>query len=307
MSSAASGILLIDKPEGPTSHDVVASVRRKLGTRKVGHAGTLDPDASGLLILCVGEATRLLEYLTAKDKRYVGTIAFGIGTDTHDAAGRVTVTADVSHLTDELVQDAVRQFVGTTAQTVPEYSAVHIDGQRAYELARAGKAVDMPQRQIQISRFDVGALRREGDVGIAAFDVICSKGTYIRALCRDLGAAVDVPAHMKELRRIAIGSVNICDAVDLETFVHSDQPHAYIREPLRFFEDFPRIEATLEMVERIANGQSVEVPPETIPSDIGQDGVAMLVYDKAVAAIVEVADERSSRVMRPKKVFWKRG
>lgn len=305
MSSSTSGVLLVDKPEGPTSHDVVARVRRKLGIRKVGHAGTLDPAASGLLILCVGDATRLLEYLTSQSKRYAGTMVFGIGTDTHDATGQVTVSKDASRLRDANVQTAREAMIGSIVQTVPEYSAVHIDGARAYELARAGQSVEMPQREIFVSRFDVGPLAYENDVAVASFDVICSKGTYIRALCRDLGAAVGIPAHMKTLCRTEVGRATLAEAVDLATFLESDTPHTYLRDPLPYFDEFVQLDVSIDVIERISQGQRVRLEQRELVEEANAGDVVMLLYAGGLAAVVDVVDDVGT--LQPKKVFWKRG
>lgn len=299
------GVLLVDKPMGPTSHDVVAQIRRKLHTRQVGHAGTLDPAASGLLLVCVNEATRILEYLTATDKSYTGDIVFGIATDTEDATGRVLATAPAVDLTDERVQSALPAFIGTTSQTVPAYSAVHIDGVRAYELARAGKSVEMPSRDVCISSLSVGPLRRDGDVASATFEVSCSKGTYIRALCRDIGAAVGVPAHMGTLRRTAIGQAKLDLAVSLDDLMESDHPTQYLLPMLPFLQAYPTMSVSRSTLERLANGQRI---PAQCQADepLATGDMVFVVYDGAMVAVAQLIGEGPHLELQPKKVFWKR-
>ena len=175
-----------------TSHDVVARVRRALGTRKVGHAGTLDPMATGLLVLGVDSATRLLTYLVGLDKEYAATIRLGVGTDTDDAEGTATATVDASRVGREAIDDGIRALTGAISQIPSAYSAVKVDGRRSYHRARSGEEVVLAPRDVTISRFEVLDERR--DHGVVDLDVViaCSSGTYIRALARDLGAALGV-------------------------------------------------------------------------------------------------------------------
>ncbi|GMA59066.1 tRNA pseudouridine synthase B [Alicyclobacillus sacchari] len=304
MNGDASGVLLVDKPVGPTSHDVVGKVRRKLGTRKVGHAGTLDPGASGLLIICVGAATRLLEYFTGVDKSYTGTVVFGIGTDTDDATGTVTRQDSAAHLTFADVRGAAEAFIGSTMQTVPAYSAVHIDGVRAYELARKGETMVLPEREIRISQFELADFRNEGECCSASFSVTCSKGTYVRALCRDLGERLGVPAHMASLRRTAIGSARLADAVALEAWLASEHPETCLRDPLLYLNGYPIWHPPAGVLSRLANGQTVRCADNLLGVETGQ--VVMIVHAGAIAAVGEVQSIEPT-LIRPKKVFWKRG
>ncbi|HKT55649.1 MAG TPA: tRNA pseudouridine(55) synthase TruB [Microbacterium sp.] len=200
-----SGILLVDKPGGMTSHDVVARARRALNTKKIGHAGTLDPMATGLLILGVGPATRLLTYLVGLGKTYEATIRLGVATDSDDADGEITATTDASHVTDAQVDSGIARLTGPISQVPSTVSAIKVDGRRAYDLARAGEDVQLKARDVVISRFEVRA-RRPGD-GVIDLDVVvdCSSGTYIRALARDLGAGLGVGGHLTALRRTRIG------------------------------------------------------------------------------------------------------
>ncbi|MFT4220761.1 MAG: tRNA pseudouridine(55) synthase TruB [Microbacterium sp.] len=243
---AASGILLVDKPGGVTSHDVVARARRALGTRKIGHAGTLDPMATGLLVLGVEGATRLLTYFVGLDKTYEATIRLGVATTTDDADGEETERADAAALaavTPQRVAAGVAALTGRIRQVPSTVSAIKVDGRRAYDRARAGEEVVLKAREVTVSRFDVvaqrpstlrqaqggaghaqggaghaqgGAGHAQGGAGAGGLDldvvVDCSSGTYIRALARDLGAALGVGGHLTALRRTRVGPLRVEDA-----------------------------------------------------------------------------------------------
>ena len=209
---AAPGILLVDKPGGITSHDVVARARRALGTRKIGHAGTLDPMATGLLVLGVESATRLLTFIVGLGKTYEATIRLGVATDTDDADGEVISTMDAAALASSAIHRGIEALTGPISQVPSTYSAIKVDGRRAYDLARAGEDVQLKAREVIVSRFEVLAERR--DAGIVDLDVVvdCSSGTYIRSLARDLGAALGVGGHLTALRRTCIGPFSLDDA-----------------------------------------------------------------------------------------------
>lgn len=215
-----SGILLVDKPGGITSHDVVSRARKALNTRKVGHAGTLDPMATGLLVLGVGGATRLLTYLVGLDKTYHATIRLGAATDTDDAEGDTIESADAATLAaleSGAIAAAVAPLTGQIWQVPSTVSAIKVGGKRAYSLARAGESVELASRQVEVSRFDVMAERRDV-AGAIDLDVIvdCSSGTYIRALARDLGRALGVGGHLTALRRTRIGPFDVQDAAPVD-------------------------------------------------------------------------------------------
>lgn len=217
--AAATGVLLVDKPGGLTSHDVVSRSRRALNTRKVGHAGTLDPMATGLLVLGVGAATRLLTYVVGLDKTYETTILLGASTDTDDADGTVVSRADAPTLagvTDEQIRAGIADLTGDIEQVPSTVSAIKVAGRRAYDLARAGEDVVLASRAVTVSRFEVLAVRRAAEAIELDAVVDCSSGTYIRALARDLGTALGVGGHLTALRRTRIGSFDVSRAVDLE-------------------------------------------------------------------------------------------
>ncbi|NEM90410.1 tRNA pseudouridine(55) synthase TruB [Galbitalea soli] len=211
-----SGILLVDKPTGMTSHDVVSRVRRLAGTRKVGHAGTLDPLATGLLVLGIDSATRLLTYLVGLDKRYEATIRLGQATTTDDVEGEpLGSPADTVAVSEESIRTAIEALTGGIEQVPSSVSAIKVAGRRAYDLVREGEEVALPARRVTVSRFDVMATRRADGLEL---DVVveCSSGTYIRALARDLGAALGVGGHLTALRRTRVGPFTVSDAGGLD-------------------------------------------------------------------------------------------
>lgn len=235
------GILLVDKPAGLTSHDVVARVRRAFGTRKVGHAGTLDPMATGLLVVGVEGATRLLTYIVGADKTYHATIRLGQTTDTDDADGEIGMRAseaDWEAVTPERIADGVRALTGRISQVPSSVSAIKVDGRRAYDLVRAGEEVVLAARDVTVSRFEVVA-RRQGD-GVLDLDVVvdCSSGTYIRSLARDLGADLSVGGHLTALRRTRVGDFDVVDAVEIDD-LEGAQPLAPAAAAIRVLDPLP--------------------------------------------------------------------
>ena len=207
------GIAVIDKEADWTSHDVVAKARGVLATRKVGHSGTLDPDATGVLVLGVGRATRLLRFLTLLPKSYVGRVVLGSETTSLDASGEVTAVHDMSAVTVDQVVRAARRFVGDIQQVPPMVSAVKVDGRRLYEIAREGGEVERRARPVSVARFDISPADEPG-----VYDAVveCSSGTYVRTLAADLGTALGGGAHLRDLRRTAVGSFTISDAHPVE-------------------------------------------------------------------------------------------
>lgn len=216
-AAAPNGVLLVDKQGGMTSHDVVARARRALNTRKIGHAGTLDPMATGLLILGVGPATRLLTYIVGLDKTYEATIRLGASTDSDDADGVETARADAAALaavTEDRIAVGIAALTGELSQVPSTVSAIKVDGKRAYDLARAGEQVELKARAVTVSRFDLVGSPRIGAGGVIDIDVVvdCTSGTYIRALARDLGGALGVGGHLTALRRTRIGPFSVVGA-----------------------------------------------------------------------------------------------
>lgn len=213
--TAPDGLVIIDKPAGMTSHDVVARMRRVCGTRAVGHAGTLDPMATGVLVIGIERATKLLGHLTLSSKSYDATVRLGVATNTEDAEGEVTTVTPAGHLTEDAIRSALETFRGDILQVPSAVSAIKVDGVRSYKRARAGEAVELPARPVTISRLELLDVRPGGDVVDVDLSLTCSAGTYVRALARDLGAALGVGAHLTALRRTAAGRFTLADASPL--------------------------------------------------------------------------------------------
>lgn len=211
-----SGLVVVDKPAGWTSHDVVGRMRRLAGTRKVGHSGTLDPMATGVLVLGINRATRLLGHLTLADKEYVATIRLGQSTITDDAEGDVTESIAASHLDEDVVRAALPPLTGDIEQVPSSVSAIKVDGVRSYARVRSGEEVALKARPVTVSVFEVEGSRHDGECFDVDVRVVCSSGTYIRALARDLGAALGVGGHLTALRRTRVGGFGIDQASTLE-------------------------------------------------------------------------------------------
>jgi tRNA pseudouridine55 synthase len=250
MDGALDGCLVVDKPAGWTSHDVVARIRRLLGTKRVGHAGTLDPDATGVLVIGVGRATRLLRFATMLRKTYVGEVVLGVATSTLDASGEVTARADMSHVTADEVRMAALSLTGRLEQVPPMVSAVKIGGRRLHELAREGVEVERPPRPVEVFRFDVF------DTGVeSVYQVLveCSSGTYVRVLAADLGERLGGVAHLRTLRRVAVGSFRDVDAIALD-----DVSVSSLLPCLQLVRDMSAAEISGAELEDIRHGRSVE-------------------------------------------------
>lgn len=283
--SGAAGCLVIDKPTGCTSHDVVDSVRRALGTRKVGHAGTLDPDATGVLVLGVGPATKLLQFVTGVDKTYVGEVVFGTETSTLDAAGDVVATYDMS-LELAAVQEAAQSFVGDILQVPPMVSAVKVDGKRLHELAREGKEIEREPRPVVVHRYDVAATE---DPLVYTADVSCGSGTYVRSLAADLGTALGGGAHLRALRRTSVGPFTLDDATPLDAF--EENPEAALAPVGSMLRHLPQLDVDETVATQVRHGRSL--------GPGGGQGQFAIVHNGHVLAVYEARDGE----MRPVKVL----
>lgn len=240
----------MDKPAGMTSHDVVARIRREFGTRKVGHAGTLDPMATGVLILGIERGTKFLAHMVAATKAYDATIRLGASTTTDDFEGEVINQTSAEHITDEQALAEIKKLTGDIMQKPAKVSAIKIDGKRAYQRVRDGEEVDIPARPVTVSRFDVNASRTEP----RKFDVTveCSSGTYIRSLARDLGDSLGVGGHLTALRRTAVGPFLLADASPIDNLQLSlTLDEALVR-------CYPRLDVTEEEAAKLAMGQWLE-------------------------------------------------
>jgi tRNA pseudouridine55 synthase len=269
------GVLPVDKPDGPSSHDVVAAARRALGLRRIGHTGTLDPFASGLLLLCLGPATRLAEYITGLDKTYRATARLGVATDTLDRTGAVvSENGDWEALSESRIRAAFEGQAGTRLQTPPAYSAKKIGGRKAYELARAGEAVTPDPVEVTIHSLEVTAM----DGPEIRFEMRASSGTYVRAVARDAGEALGVGAHLTTLRRTAIGD--------------PDAVARALLPPREAVGHLPAVAVDADQRRRIGHGQRLS-------ADGGPTGVVALVHGEELVAMAE----SDGRTIRPRKVF----
>ncbi len=255
--SPVDGLAVIDKPAGCTSHDVVARCRRIFGQRKVGHAGTLDPDATGLLLVGLGQATRLLRWLTGLPKRYSGEVVLGQATNTLDASGDVTGTWDMRAVTLDAARAAAARLTGEVTQVPPMFSAVKVGGRRLHELARAGVEVDRSARQVHIKRFDVTLVGAEEPGPVLAIDVECSSGTYVRTLAADLGTALGGGAYLRHLRRTAVGDFTLQDAVTLEDLEGRAGTSGAVLAPVEALRGMSRAMVDEAVATRVRYGQVI--------------------------------------------------
>jgi tRNA pseudouridine55 synthase len=253
------GFLVVDKEPGMTSHDVVAIARRALGTRKVGHAGTLDPMATGVLVLGFNNGTRLLQYITDGDKSYQATVVLGAATVTDDVEGEVISTADTTAITDSQIHDELVKMRGTIMQRPSSVSAVKIDGERAYDRVRSGEEVVLPSRLVTISQLDVLAIRRlENGIEID-IEVTCSAGTFIRAIARDCGDALGVGGHLNSLRRSRVAGFGLDGAVSLEQLKGGDFSTLNLADVARA--TFPVREIQLDEKHELSFGRTLVANP----------------------------------------------
>ncbi len=278
------GLAVVDKPAGVTSHDVVGMLRRRFGERQVGHAGTLDPDATGVLLVGVGKATRLLRFLTDLGKTYTAEIVFGTTTDSLDSTGVVTATFDMSHLTEAQVVAAVAEhFVGPILQVPPMVSAVKIDGKRLHELAREGIEVERPPRPVTVYSFTIAAT---ADPLVYTAEVRCSKGTYIRTLADDLGRVCGGGAHLRNLRRTAVGGFTVEQAASPDTVELVSLPTAV--------RDYTQVTVSAEAAALVGNGRVLSRTDVGFEGDgpwavIGPDGSLLAMYEAVSAEVAKPA------------------
>ncbi|MBQ1069007.1 tRNA pseudouridine(55) synthase TruB [Micromonospora chalcea] len=280
------GLIVVDKPGGMTSHDVVARIRRLARTRRVGHGGTLDPMATGVLVIGVGRATRLLTYVIGAGKSYAATIRLGQATVTDDAEGEVVATTPAGAVTDDGVRAALAALTGEIDQVPSAVSAIKINGQRAYKRVRDGETVELPARRVTVSRLDVRDIRRDvPDVVDVDVEVTCSSGTYIRALARDAGAALGVGGHLTALRRTAVGGFTLAEAATLDQL--EQRAPDVVNLPLdaaaaRFF---PRRDATADETRVLSHGGPLTPAGITGP---------YAVFDPA-GGLIAIVSERDGR------------
>lgn len=286
------GLVVVDKPAGMTSHDVVGRCRRIFGTRRVGHAGTLDPMATGVLVIGIERATKILGLVTETSKSYAATIRLGQTTSTEDAEGEVTQQVSAQHVTDGAIEAAIARLRGEIAQVPSAVSAIKVDGQRAYRLAREGRTVELAARPVRIDRFEVRAVRRHDHLVDVDVEVDCSSGTYIRALARDVGATLAVGGHLTALRRTRVGRFDVQQARSLEDL--TERPGLSLTLDDACLLLFPHRQLSDAEADAVANGRALT------PS--GADGVyAAHTADGRVFALLrdEGATTKSVVVIRP--------
>lgn len=295
VKNAISGVLVVDKPVGMTSHDVVQFIRNGTRIRRAGHTGTLDPRASGVLVILIGPAVRLSEYVSASDKRYQAVMQLGASTDTYDADGRVTESRPAEDISEEQFEDALQNFVGEIEQVPPPYSAVKVQGRKAYEMAREGEEVELAPRKIKVYSLEL----LEWAPPEAVIDVYCSSGTYVRSLAHDLGEALGCGAHLIGLRRTKSGRFTLRDAVPLRKLRDAFEEgnwYQYLIPAAEALSDWPAVELSGEEVDAVRHGH--RIPAETGSPEqargISQDGelIALLGLDTAASE------------WQPKKVFF---
>ncbi len=291
MTEGSSGILVVDKTAGATSFDAVALARKRLGVRRIGHAGTLDPPATGVLPLLVGEATKLTPYLMDQDKTYVAVVRFGLTTDTHDLAGRVLSQTPVTGLTRERLERACRAFVGRITQTPPMYSAVHHEGRRLYELARQGVEVERAPREVSVRAIEVEAVAETS----ATLAIVCGKGTYVRVLAADLGAALGWGGAVERLVRTRVGPFTLADAIAWGEL--QEAPAAALWSRVRPLDaalgHLPAARLDATGARRFSHGQPADVAPPLTA------GALARVYDAAGVLLGVGQADAAGRGVRP--------
>lgn len=291
------GVINIDKPKEYTSHDVVARVRKKLGFKKVGHCGTLDPNATGVLPVCVGQATRLIEYFPS-DKRYEARVTFGHFTTSWDVEGDPVEGQDASDLTEDSLAPLMSEFTGTVMQQVPPHAAVHVNGKKLYEYARKGIEVELPVRPVDIYTCTLDRLENAGTPApTAVISIHCASGTYVRSIAQKLGELTGKGAFLSDLVRTAHGQFTLETSVPLDTFMEDPLPQRFFQNPAEFL-TFPQYALNNMAWERIQNGMKLQ--PLDMAKTIRNDQLYMLMHNNKPVAIAK--GEAGGR-LKPVKVL----
>ena len=294
------GFAVVDKAGGMTSHDVVSRTRKLLGMKKVGHSGTLDPLATGVMVVGVGKVTRLLGFLKDLPKRYVAEVVFGVETNTLDADGEVTATHDMSGVTLEDIVEAAKGFVGEIEQIPPMVSAVRVSGKRLHEWAREGREVERPPRRVQVRSIDVGVGSVEATGPVAKLDVRCGSGTYIRTLAADIGAALGGGAHVATLRRLAVGSFVIEEACDVEQLANRPPP---LLPPAAGLRDYPSIAVDEKEANDVRHGRCLPGRPVLGVDDASEDTASSPFAVTDTEGNLLAVFTKSNGLLRPKVVL----
>ena len=299
------GIINVLKPPGMTSFDVVGHLRKVLKTKKIGHTGTLDPGVAGVLPICVGNATKVIEYITDKDKLYRAELTLGISTDTQDSSGEIISNYKVDFSDDQIIQ-AINTFVGEYQQIPPMYSAVKVDGKKLYELARKGITIDRKSRKVIIYSIEVLNINRIGSLKVL-FDVACSKGTYIRTLCSDIGDKLGSGGHMSFLLRLKAGAFEISTALLLDEISALSQNNTLQEKIINAEEVLRNLkEIRLEAEDRRKFMNGVFIAIESNEFNAGEK-VRVFDENKSFFAIGEMFLDEGVLLLRPKKSFWSEG
>jgi tRNA pseudouridine55 synthase len=297
------GILNVNKPRGPTSHDIVALVRRLSGERKVGHGGTLDPLASGVLIICLGQATRITEYVMELTKVYRATLRLGVATDTLDSEGKVVATSPPPAIGAQEMRSVLDEFVGEVELVPPAYSAVKVDGQPAYKLARRGSPPQLPARLSRVYRIELLRLELpELDV-----EVECARGTYVRALAAAIGQRLGCGAHVARLTRTAVGPFTLDTAMEpgeLERRIRAGDWKDLLQPLDSGLANLPAMTVDIEDEKDLRHGQAVELRPDSIrlPCPI-VDGLQCRAYAEDGSLVAIIAYDAGAKLWRPRRVF----
>jgi tRNA pseudouridine55 synthase len=257
MANEPSGVVVVDKPSGPTSFDVVRRVKGLFKAKRCGHTGTLDPIATGVLPICIGDATKIASFVSEGEKEYDAVVRFGASTDTQDSAGRTLITRPVEGLSEERVRETLEGFVGLIEQTPPMYSARKVNGKRLYELARAGEEVEREARQVNIDEARL-LFFRSPDAGIF---VRCSKGTYLRTLAHDLGDRLGCGAHLRQLKRVRVGPFSLEDSVGLDTLMAAakegrEKLDRFVHPVVRALNEMAELQLDPQLARRVAHGHA---------------------------------------------------
>ena len=278
------GFININKPKGITSHDVVAILRRILKIKQIGHTGTLDPFAEGVLPICIGKATRLIEFLE-DEKAYIGTVQFGKSTDTYDVDGKIINTSE-KQITFEDVENALKDFRGEIEQTPPIYSAIKINGKKLYEYAREGKDVEIKPRKVCIQKLEIlsfDEIKQQAELYIE-----CSKGTYIRSIANDLGLALQAYGYLTKLVRVKAGKFTLRESIELNKLNSKEECLAHLISPLEKL-NYPKYELTRADFDKVSHGNPIQIE--------SQNGITILIYENKVVAVANI-DENLAKILK---------
>lgn len=278
------GFININKPKGITSHDVVAILRRILKIKQIGHTGTLDPFAEGVLPICIGKATRLIEFLE-DEKAYIGTVQFGKSTDTYDVDGKIINTSE-KQITFEDLENALKDFRGEIEQTPPIYSAIKINGKKLYEYAREGKEVEIKPRKVCIQKLEIlsfDEIKQQAELFIE-----CSKGTYIRSIANDLGLALQTYGYLTKLVRVKAGKFTLRESVELNKLNSKEECLAHLISPLEKL-NYPKYELTRAEFDKVSHGNPIQIE--------SQNGITILIYENKIVAVANI-DENLAKILK---------